>query len=460
MSVLFPLITFPYAANVLGPEGLGSVQFAISTVAYFSVIAGFGISGYGIREVSKYRDHTKRLNILVREIFFINIIASAIAYFFLFIAIFNVNILYEHRKLIIICSSVILFTTIGMDWLFTGLEDFKYITIRSVVFQFFSLLFLFLFVRDSNDIINYAAISVFANVGSNICNFIRSQKILNIFSVKCNSLTRHIRPLSILFFLTLTYTVYTVMDVTMIQYYKGEYDVGLYAAATKVNRVLITLITCVGAVLLPRLSYYTENKQERDYNLLINKSLNIYLMFSMPAALILYYYAENIILLLCGNQFTGSVLAMQIMTPIILLVSISNIIGVQILFTKNMQSYVLISNVIGATVNFTLNFILIPKFGIVGAAFGTVFAESIITISQLYFARQFISFSTVISNTIHYLCPALLMIPPLLLTLEFVDNKIISIISGSLFASIIYLFILYLINDKIILSIIREILKK
>ena len=179
MGFLFPLITFPYSSRVIGPVGIGKVNFAASIISYFSIIASLGISTYAIREAAKVRDDKTALSKFSKEIFTINAITTLIAYALFFTALFCIPKFNEYRILLCISSSTILFTTIGMDWLYNALEEYAYITIRSIAFQIASIVLLYAFVHTPEDYIIYGGITVFASVGSNILNFIHSRKYIS-----------------------------------------------------------------------------------------------------------------------------------------------------------------------------------------------------------------------------------------------------------------------------------------
>ena len=153
MNLAFPLISFPYASRVVLPAGIGKVNFANSIIDYFILIAGLGISSYASREAVRVRDDKHLLNKIFREILAINLISTLISYALLVFSLFFVNKFYEYRILLIVCSTKVLFTTIGVDWIFKVEEEYKYITIRSIFFQFTSLILLFVFVHNQNDYI-------------------------------------------------------------------------------------------------------------------------------------------------------------------------------------------------------------------------------------------------------------------------------------------------------------------
>ena len=159
-SIIFPLITFPYASRILLPEGTGKVNFANSIISYFSIIASLGIGTYAIRGAAKVRDNKFELSKFTKEILAINLLSTAVAYLCFFIALrFSVK-LHDYTKLLVICSSSILLSTIGINWLYSALEEYSYITLRSLSFQVLSIILLFTLVKTKEDYTKYAAYSL------------------------------------------------------------------------------------------------------------------------------------------------------------------------------------------------------------------------------------------------------------------------------------------------------------
>ena len=144
-SIIFPLITFPYISRVLLPTNVGKVNFGSSFISYFSMIASLGITTYAIRECSAVSNDKEKLGKKSSEIFSINICTTIVAYLLLAITLMTFRKLDVYRTLIIIQSTSILFMTLGADWLNTAMEDFKYITIRTLAFQVLSLILIRIF---------------------------------------------------------------------------------------------------------------------------------------------------------------------------------------------------------------------------------------------------------------------------------------------------------------------------
>lgn len=458
MSLVFPLITFPYSSRILGPIYIGKVNFAHSIVSYFSLIAALGINVYAIREAAKLRDDKSKLSIFIKEIFTINLISTAIAYILFGIAIFTIPALNEYRKLLCICSASIIFTTIGMDYIYTALEDFEYITIRSIMFQFISIAFLFIFVRTSEDYFKYAAISVIASVGSNLLNFFHSRHFID-FKIKHKlDLKKHLKPIFTLFAMNAAINIYTVLDSTMLGFIKGDEAVGIYTAATKINRIVIMMITSISSILLPRLSYYAKNKNNEDFLKISNKALNFAMLLSIPCALGLSVLSEPITLLFSGKEYISSIQVMKIMNPVIIFISLSNLTGNQILMSVGKEKKVLFSVVIGAITNFTLNSIFIPRYGAIGAAIGTLCAEFLVTLIQFIESRKYFIYKEFIINGIKVILASVIMTIIVYKVSMFFNNNILKIIIGITIGVILYILFLFLFRDKFFIIFFKEII--
>ena len=452
-GLIFPLITFPYVSRVLLPEGIGRVNFAQSIVSYFSLIASLGITNYGIREASKVRDDNFKLNQFSKELLVINLISTEVAYFLFFISIFIIPKFSEYRPLLCVCSSIILFSTLGMDWLYTAVEDFLYITIRSIIFQFISLMLLFIFVKNENDYLIYAGIAVFSSVGSNIMNFLHSRKIINFKECSKLELKKHLKPIFILFSMAVTIQIYTALDTTMLGFISGEWYVGIYSAATKINKIVLSAVVSVSAVILPRLAYYTSLNKSDEFNKLVYKGIDLILLFSIPATIGLCLLSKQVILVLSGQSFIEAVNPMRVMNPIIIVIGLSNFMGVQIFMPLNKEKYTLYSVITGATINFILNIILIPKCNALGAAIATICAEFMVTFVQFVFAHKIIRYRFVLKRALIYVANSVVMAIPVLLCIFFIKIDWVILVAGIISGALTYLIMLIIERNQFVLSV-------
>lgn len=462
MSLIFPLITFPYTSRVLGPVYIGRVSFAQSIVSYFSLVAALGINTYAIREAAKLREDKTKLSKFIKEILSINLASTLAAYVLFATAVFAVPSLSDYRKLLCICGASILFTTLGMDYLYTALEEFKYITVRSIAFQFLSLMLLFTLVKNQNDYLKYAAISVVSSVGSNILNFFHARKFVD-FRLSRETrldLRKHLRPIFTFFAMSAAVSIYTVLDTTMLGFLKGDEAVGIYTAATKINRMVVMMITAVTGVLLPRLSFYASNGEKSEFLRLADKAVQFVVLFSFPCATGLFVLAEPAVLVFSGTKYLPAVPVMKIMNAVIVFISLSNVTGIQIFMSVGKERITLFSVIAGSVVNFTLNMILIPRYGAIGAAAGTVVAEFAVTAIQLVFAGKYISYKNLFVHVIKVLMSACVMSFCVYLIAEHLENLFLKIAVGIISGILVYSIFILLLRDSFSLELVKEIKSK
>lgn len=196
-SLVFPFLTFPYVSRILLPVGTGKVTFAASLISYFSMFAQLGIPTYGVRACAKVRDDRVRLTRTAHELLFINLIMSGISYILLIIALLTVPRLYDDRSLYVIISFTIILTSIGMEWLYKALEQYTYITIRSIIFKFIALIAMFLLIHAQSDYVIYGGITILAASASNILNFLNVHKYIDMRWIGNYDLKKHMKPVFI-----------------------------------------------------------------------------------------------------------------------------------------------------------------------------------------------------------------------------------------------------------------------
>lgn len=387
-GVVFPLISFRYASRILYPAGIGKVSFATSIIAYFSIIAQLGIPTYGIRACAKVRDNREQLSKTVHELLGINLVMDLISYVLLAIAVFLIPRLREEKLLFGIISSTILLNSIGMEWLYKGLEEYTYITIRSIVFKAIALIMLFLLIKSRSDYVLYGIISIFASSASNLLNLIHARKYISFRRPQDCDWKQHLKPVLVFFSMACAATIYTNLDSVMLGFMATDADVGLYNAAVKVKTVLVSVITALGAVLLPRASYYLEQGRSDEFKSITRKALHFILLAAPPTVLYFLFYAKESIQLLSGDAFLPSTLPMQILMPTVLLIGLTNVTGIQILVPLGKEKTVLKSEVAGAITDLILNAILIPPYKATGAAIGTLVAEAIVLAIQYHELKE------------------------------------------------------------------------
>ena len=387
-SFIFPLITFPYVSRVLGPAGYGKVSFATALIAYFLIFAQLGIPTYGVRACAKVRDDKRLLTKTAHELLIINLVMSALSYAVLFLALIFVPKLREDRLLYIVVSLTIIFTTIGMEWLYKALEQYTYITVRSLIFKIVALVAMFCLVRDTDDYVIYGGITILASSASYLMNFIHARKYIDLRPMGGYDFKPHLKAVAVFFAMACATTIYTNLDTVMLGFMKTDDAVGYYNAAVRIKSILVSIVTSLGTVLLPRASYYVEHGQMEEFHRISRKALNFVIMAATPLMLYFIFFARQGILLLSGEDFMGSVLPMQLIMPTLLFIGLTNILGIQILVPTGREKMVLYSVIVGAVVDVVCNLLLIPKLAATGAAMSNMLAEAAVLVFQIAVLRK------------------------------------------------------------------------
>lgn len=410
-QMLFPLLTFPYVCRVIEADGIGQVNFFQSIISYISLFTCLGIPMYAIREIARDRNDVVKMNQTAVEILLLHSMLTLIGYAIVSILCLVVPQIQVNIPLFLILSLTIFFTAIGCEWFYQGIEDFKYITIRGLIIKSISVILLFIFVKSKTDLLYYGCYTVFGVLGGNIFNFFRLRKYIHRENIIFSELhiKRHIKPVLKVFSFSVVTSIYLQLNTVLLGFFKNALAVGYFAAATKVMQMLLQMSACLGSVMMPRASHLIAENKESEFNALIQKSYDFTLAIALPMTIGLIVCAPNLIMSLCGVKFENSILPSQIIAPIILMVAISNVFGIQVLFPKGKISIVTLCCGIGAVVDLVLNLCLIPFFSYVGTSIAYLGAEVATTISMYFIGRKYLPITYFKKNHLNYLLGCILM---------------------------------------------------
>lgn len=390
--MLFPLITFPYVCRVIEADGIGQINFFQSIISYISLFTCLGIPMYAIREIARNRSDVVQMNRTAMEILLLHSMLTLVGYAIVAILCLTVPQIQVNIPLFLILSLTIFFTAIGCEWFYQGIEDFKYITIRGLIIKTVSVVLLFIFVKSKTDLLYYGCYTVFGVLGGNIFNFFRLRKYIHRENIIFSELhiKRHIKPVLKVFSFSVVTSIYLQLNTVLLGFLKNALAVGYFAAATKVMQMLLTMSACLGSVMMPRASHLIAENKEDEFNRLIQKSYDFTLAIALPMTIGLIFCAPSLITALCGVKFEHSILPSQIIAPIILMVAISNVFGIQVLFPKGKINIVTLCCGIGAVADLILNLCLIPLFSYIGTSIAYLGAEVATTVSMYFIGRRYI----------------------------------------------------------------------
>ncbi len=374
-NLVFPLITFSYISRVLTPVGTGKVAFVTSILSYFTYIATLGIPTYGLREASKIRDDKEKLSKFVYELFSINIISMVLSYVLLFICVTFITKLNNYKLLFIIMSSNILLNSIGFEWLYSALEEYSYITKRSLIFKLIYIPLVFLLIKSKNDYLWYGFLSIFVTSANYICNLINVKKYIYIKKYKNINLKHHVKPIMVLFSASIIISIYANFDVVMLGFISTEWDVGLYNTALKLKNLILSLSTAITSVLIPRISYCIGNNNNEEVKKLVILSLKTSCLLALPLTVFILIFSRDTIMFFFGNQYIESQSTLIILMLSVIPLILTNLFGNQLLIPLGKEKIFSRSVLVGVFINLILNIVLIPNYGSFGATIGTLITE-------------------------------------------------------------------------------------
>ena len=415
--VIFPLITAPYISRILEPNGIGLFNFANTYAGYFALFAVLGIPTYGIREVAKKHDDKVELSKLVSELISLSFIVTCIVTLIYIASIFFIGQLDENRTLFLVAGFVLYFAPFRIDWFYSGLEQFEYITLRSILIRLASIVCMFIFVHTKSDLLIYMILNVCGTICGDVWNYVKLLHSGIRPRLTFVGLKKHLSPLFILFTSSIAASIYWVLDTLMLGFMTNYQQVGFYNNAMHISRSVVSIVTSLGAVTIPKMSQYCEAMEYDNINNLASKSILFVSSFAFPMAVGLACLAPTFVPLFFGAEFSGSVVPLMISSLIIIFVGLNNISCLQILVSLGYDKVYFYSILIGAISNFLLNLILIPILGAKGASIASAFAEFLVLGSSVWYVyrKTPVRLNVRVSDLMKPLCGSLLFLPMILL---------------------------------------------
>ena len=452
LLILLPIITTPYLARKLGATGNGIYGYTLSIVTYFILFGTLGISMYGQREIAyNQNDKEKRSKIFWELVIIktITMLISILVFFLCFCREGNYSIYYKILLLEMLAN------TLDISWFYQGMEDFKKTVIRNFIVKMISLVCIFTFIKSPSDLTKYMYIYCFSTLFGSMTLWIGIWKYIN----KPSKLKfKYHFPLIIsLFIPQIAIQVYTVLDKTMLGSILNDMnEVGYYEQGQKIVKILLTVITAVGTVMMPRIANcYAEGNKEaiKSY---MKKTFSFVFLLAFPLMFGIIAVANNFVPLFFGHGYDKVVPVMSILSLITLFISMSNVTGTQFLLSTKRQKEFTISVVVGAIINFILNFILIKCYKSNGAAVATVIAELSVTTVQFYFVRKDFELKEIFKSSINYIISSVIMMMVCIFIDKVMIGRMTVILTQVIAGAITYFGILFVLRDKFLIGIIKD----
>ena len=457
LVIILPLITTPYVSRVLGPEGIGAYSFTNSITQYFILFGALGLNLYGQREIAYKQSNKKEYSKLFYEIFILKTICLSLSIVVFYLMASNYT---RYSQIFYIQIIDIVAAIFDISWLYQGLEDFKRIVIRNFLVKILGVILIFLFVKSPSDLYIYVLCYSGTLLLGNLSMFLYLPNTVTKLKLKDIDIKKHAKPAFILFIPQISISLYTLLDKTMIGLItSSDAEVGYYEQSQKIIKLLLTIITSLGTVMMPRIAnIYAENNSK-----LINKymvsTFSFVFLFSLPICFGIVGIANDFVPWFFGEGYDKVIINMIIISPIIVFIGLSNVIGTQYLLTTGKQKYYTKSVILGSIVNFFLNILFIPNFLSYGAAFATVCAECVVTLVQIYSIRNDFNIKYIFRKNLKYLLMSIIMLVIVLIEGYFLSPNIISTVIQVISGIIIYIVLFIFTKDENVFNILKKISK-
>lgn len=454
-NTLFPFVTSIYVSRILMPIGVGRVAYAQNVASYFLLIAALGLPSYGLREFAKIREDIDQRNKLFTELFLINIISTTLSVVAFITFIYTSRGFNNEWELYFACGTTIFLNYLNIDWLYQGMEEYGYITTRSLLIKTISVGAIFLFVRNEQDYVIYALINSLATGGNYLFNVLHAKKFVR-FSFTQINLMKHLKSVLVIACIVFLSSIYSKIDTTMLGSMASKEAVGYYAYAQKTLGIVITLSNAVTMTFLPRLSFYYENDHKAFYGL-INKAFHVICFVAIPLSTGLFLVAPQAVDFLYGTAFTPTSQTIRWMCPLILIKSFGDLFCYQMAYSTKNEKIIVPASASATIINILINALLIPRMLQNGAVVASVISELITTCVQLIYLKKKIGFSLKFKELWISIIASIVMGIIVLLIMQLkLENNIELILSVSC-GAFIYLLINMIGKNEILLQILGKV---
>lgn len=401
-NYIFPLIVYPYVSRVLGVHNIGIYNFVDSIINYFTLFSMLGISIVGIREIAVAKVDRNQLDKTFSGLLIINVIATIVSLVILGLSILALPELWQYRKMLGIGALKLLGNALLMEWFFFGMENFKYVAMRSVMVRLLYIVAVFTFVRDMDDYDTYYLLFVIMTLANAVINMTYIRHFVS-FRFRGARVTYYLKPMLMMGLYAILTKVYITFNTAYLGFVAGETEVGYFSTATKLYSVLMSLFAAFTGVMMPRMSSLLSEGKGNEYLSLMNKSLQVLFVFVIPIIIVSVVFASDIVLIISGSGYEGAVLPMQLCMPLMLVIGYEQLLIHQGLMPLKKDKAVLFNSVIGAFVGVILCVTLLAPYKSVGAAIVWAVSELIVLISAHYMLNRVVVFRFPLLSFLRYL---------------------------------------------------------
>ena len=461
MGVIFPLITFPYVSRILGVDALGRYSFSNSVISYFIMFAALGINTYAIREGARIRGNKAAFQDFSNQMFTINMVATIASYLLMLACLWMVPKFASYSDLLLILSIQILFRTIGIEWVYSIYEDYAYITARSIAFQLISLVLLFFLVKTPQDVRMYAWITAFSAAGSNILNYYHSRRIyVSVRLVRRIDWKTHIKPIMILFAMSLTISIYVSSDTIILGFLCDDYTVGIYSVSVKIYTIVKTLLSSVLVVSIPRLSSILGQNNMNEFNSTAGDIYKTLLTIVAPAITGIIALRYQIVSIISTADYISATSSLTLLSIALFFCMGAWFWGQCVMVPFKQDAQIFRITIISALINIILNVALIPLWKENAAAMTTILAEGFSFLMCRKYGKRCTELSGILSTAWKILLGCIMIVAVTILITSIIDTLILSVTITIIFSAIMYFGVEIVLKNDVAVAIFNQVIDR
>lgn len=476
LLIIVPLVVTPYISRKLGAESLGKYSFSLSLITYFTIFAALGFGTYAQREIAKNQGDKSKQSKSFWEIIICRLLSVGIALCINIILCFT-DVYGDYSLYMLIMNINILAIAFDIAFFFQGNEQFGKIVIFNSIIRILGVLAIFLFIKNPEDLWKYTLINGLIILCGYLVLWTNVNKLLVKVNIKELKPFKHLKGTLLLFLPTIAVSIYTVLDRTLIGILiKDTYEVvedgivvikkysdlenGYYEQSEKIVKMTLTIITCIGAVMIPRNTKELADGNVEKVKENIYTSSRVVWLLGVPIALGLTAIASNFVPWFFGEGYDKCTTLISIFSPLILIIGFSNILGLQYMIPSGKDTKYTIALVCGAITNLVLNIIFINLWWSVGAAIASIIAELVVTTTMAVMIRKEINIFKIIKMSCRYLLSGALMFVLLCFIKGYFSSSIINTFLLILIGCVAYFLVLIIEREPFTINTIKKIFTK
>lgn len=458
VNIVVPLVIGPYIMRLLDVDLYGLYNRVFADFQMFLAFASFGVYTLGVREISKIRNDKEKVSKLFTNLFVISFLSNILV--LLIYLVFSISTSSGLARTLYLVMTIQIFANVFyVEFVNEALENYKFITIKSIIVKIIYFLAILLAVRNPDDIVIYAIVVSLTNFLNNIISFIYAKRRIK-FNFSEIEIKKYIKPLVAVLIITNVDLLYGQLDRVMLGKYVSDVSVTIYYTAYYLVSTLSSIPYAIINVSIPRLSYLLKNEGKKIYEEKLNNSISSLLFIIIPMCLGVFVLSREVIILYAGKKYIAAIVPLMIACITRIFISLESVMNNLVMYPNNREDRILKVSLACGISNLIINYLLVlfKIFSPLTALTTTGLVELTIFITHYIYARKKMNIDVQVfsKKNMTYILLSLLFVPISRIIRSLKLNFYINIIVIIMICSLMYFIVLYIKKDNNLLFILDK----